>query len=161
KLVEPALRVAYVMTDAGALPLALSDLVADLSDAGFIDGTVTAGHAFGGDYEAVNVRSALAIARHRLRAHVILVGMGPGSVGTGTTTGYSGLEVGAVLNAAHDAGGDPIIALRVSDADPRERHRGVSQHSLTALLTATHVTVTVPVPTIGPPMPAFGRHTVV
>ena len=134
------------MTDAGALPLALSDLVADLTDAGFLDGTVTAGHAFGGDYEAVNVRSALAIARHRLRAHVILVGMGPGSVGTGTSTGYSGLEVGAVLDAAHAAGGDPIIALRVSDADGRDRHQGVSQHSLTALLTATHVSVTVPVP---------------
>ena len=152
KIVKPSLRVVYVMTDAGALPLALSDLVADLSAAGFIDATVTAGHAFGGDMEAVNVRSALAVARHRLGADVILVGMGPGSVGTATATGYSGLEVGANLDAARDAGGIPIMALRVSDADPRERHRGVSQHSLTAL-SATHVEVVIPVPTVSREVP--------
>ena len=158
KAVDPTLRVVYVMTDAGALPLALSDLCADLCAAGFIDATVTAGHAFGGDLEAVNVRSALAIARHRLEANVILVGMGPGSVGTGTATGFSGLVVGTVLDATADAGGAPIIALRVSNADPRDRHRGVSQHSLIALASATHVSVTVPIPTSGPPMPVLGRH---
>lgn len=48
----PATRIAYVMTDGGALPLALSDLVAGLRHAGLLDVTVTAGHAFGGDLEA-------------------------------------------------------------------------------------------------------------
>jgi hypothetical protein len=161
KCVNPRLRVIYVMTDAGSLPLALSDLVADLRAWELLDGTVTTGHAFGGDAEAVNVRSGVAVARLHLGADVILVGMGPGSVGTGTATGFSGLEVGAVLDAAHDAGGRPIAALRVSDADRRPRHQGVSDHSRIALRTATHVPVTVPVPRGTTDVPDLGPHVTV
>ena len=39
---------------------------------------------------------------------------------------------GEAVNAAATLGGRPVAALRVSQADPRERHRGVSHHSLTA-----------------------------
>lgn len=143
---DASLRVVYVMTDAGALPIALSDLVADLRRVGLLDATVTAGHAFGGDEEAVNTRSAMAVARHRLRADVIVAGMGPGSVGTGTELGYSGLEVADLLNGAADVGGQPVIALRYSEADTRERHRGVSHHSRTALgLVRAAIVVPIPV----------------
>ena len=62
--VRPDARIAYVMTDGAALPLALSDLVATLRDRGLVDTTITCGHAFGGDHEAVNIFSALMIARH-------------------------------------------------------------------------------------------------
>lgn len=146
KELGPTARVVYVMTDAGALPIALSDLVADLQHAGLLDATITAGHAFGGDAEAVNVRSALSIAKHHLGADVIVVGMGPGSVGTSTGLGYSGLEVGTTLDAIAAAGGEPIVALRVSNADLRPRHQGVSAHSRTALSEASHVRVAAPVP---------------
>jgi hypothetical protein len=44
----------------------------------------------------------------------------------------------------------PIAALRASDADPRERHRGVSHHSVTALTTATRSRITVAVPAMLP-----------
>jgi hypothetical protein len=158
KALVPACRVVYVMTDAGALPLALSDLVHDLKQARLLDATVTAGHAFGGDAEAVNVRSALGVARHHLGADVIVVGMGPGSVGTSTTFGFSGLEVGSILNAAATAGGEAIIALRVSDADRRPRHQGVSDHSRTALREATHVPVVAPVPAGTADVPDLGGH---
>src|SRR5690349_13287714 len=47
RAVRPQARIAYVMTDAAALPLALSDLVADLRTARLVDLTVTAGQAFG------------------------------------------------------------------------------------------------------------------
>jgi hypothetical protein len=154
KAADESLRVVYVMTDAGALPLALSDVLADLVHQGIVDATVTAGHAFGGDLEAVNVRSALSVARHRLHADVIVAGMGPGSVGTGTTTGYSGIEVGGILDAAHDLGGVAVAALRVSDADERRRHRGVSDHSITALA-AAHGPVAVPVPEGTTDLPAL------
>lgn len=80
---RPGTRVAYVMTDGAALPLAMSDLVANLVASGLLVGSVTAGHAFGGDVEALNVPSALALARHRLDAEVIVVAMGPCIVGTG------------------------------------------------------------------------------
>ena len=61
---RPDARLAYVMTDGAALPLALSDLVAQLRERSLLDATITCGHAFGGDYEAVSVYSALAVARH-------------------------------------------------------------------------------------------------
>ena len=137
KHVRPDLRLAYVMTDGAALPLALSDLVAQLRDRELLDATITCGHAFGGDYEAVSVYSALAIARHIVHADATIVAMGPGIVGTATRLGFSGIEVGPALDAATGLGGLPIACLRVSFADPRARHRGLSHHSATALTIAT------------------------
>ncbi len=145
KLVRPDATLVYVMTDAASLPIALSDLVASLCDAALIDATVTTGQAFGGDAEAINVASGLAVARHRLGADLALVGMGLGSVGTGTTLGFGGYEVGAILDTIADLGGQPIAALRYSDADPRDRHKGVSHHTQRALA-ASHVPVVAPIP---------------
>ncbi|HEX8803395.1 MAG TPA: DUF3866 family protein, partial [Acidimicrobiales bacterium] len=84
---RPSARVAYVMTDGAALPLVLSDLVHALRERGVLDVALTAGHAFGGDLEAVSVPSALALARHVAGADVVVVGMGPGVVGTGSALG--------------------------------------------------------------------------
>jgi hypothetical protein len=133
------------MTDAAALPLVLSDLVADLRRAGFLHLTVTAGQAFGGDVEAVNVPSGLCLARQR-GADAAVVAMGPGGVGTGTELGFGALEVGSILDAAHWLGATPIACLRYATADRRRRHQGVSHHSLTALGRATQFPVLVPVP---------------
>jgi hypothetical protein len=146
---RPDARITYVMTDGAGLPLALSDLVATLRARGLIDATVTYGHAFGGDYEAVSVFSALVVARHVAMADIAIVAMGPGIVGTNTRLGFSGLEVGPVLDAAVALGGVAIACLRVSFADPRERHLGVSHHSATALRLATRSRVLVPVPCVG------------
>jgi hypothetical protein len=145
----PAKRLAYVMTDGAALPIALSDLVAALRTRNLVDATVTAGHAFGGDFEAVSVHSALAVARHIAHADAAVVVMGPGIVGTATRLGFSGIEVGPVLDAANGLGGQPIACLRVSFADHRPRHRGVSHHTATALSLACRSRVLVPVPTVG------------
>jgi hypothetical protein len=145
----PNARIAYVMTDGAALPLALSDLVARLRECGLLDATITAGHAFGGDYEAVSVHSALAVARHIAQADAAVVVMGPGIVGTATRLGFSGIEVGPVLDAAYGLGGVPIACLRVSFADQRARHRGVSHHTITALGVACRSRVLVPVPAVG------------
>ncbi|MCU1460613.1 MAG: hypothetical protein JWO37_688 [Acidimicrobiales bacterium] len=139
-------RVAFVMTDGGALPLALSDQVAALRDRGLVDLTVTAGHAFGGDLEAVNVASGLAAARHH-RADVAVVGPGPGLVGTGTQLGTTALDVVAAVDIAAAMGGQPVLALRMSSADRRDRHRGVSHHARTAMgLVARPEGVAVAVP---------------
>ena len=145
RAVSPAARLAYVMTDAAALPLALSDLVADLRRVGLLGITVTAGQAFGGDIEAVNVASALCLAR-QWGADAAVVAMGPGGVGTGTELGFGALEVAAVLDTAGWLGGTPIACLRYASADARPRHQGVSHHSLTALGRATGFPVVVPVP---------------
>ena len=144
--VAPKARLVYVMTDGGALPLALSDLVPALRGAGLLDGTVTCGHAFGGDHEAVNVASGLLVAKLVLGADAVVLGMGPGVVGTATRLGYTALEVGAALDATDLLGGHAIAAVRASDADPRLRHQGVSHHTRTALTLATRCRATVPVP---------------
>jgi hypothetical protein len=145
----PSARLAYVMTDGAGLPLALSDLVAELRGRGLVDATVTCGHAFGGDFEAVSIFSALAVARHAAGADTAVVAMGPGIVGTNTRLGFSGMEVGPILDAAAALGGIPIAAIRASFADPRARHVGVSHHTATALRLACRERVLVPVPRIG------------
>jgi hypothetical protein len=127
---DPALRVAYVMTDGGALPAAFSRTLDAL--AGSLAGVVTVGQAFGGDLEAVTVHTGLLAARHVLRADITVVTQGPGNLGTGTPWGFSGVAAGEACNAVHVLGGQTVGALRISDADPRPRHRGVSHHSLTA-----------------------------
>lgn len=141
---RPDARLAYVMTDGAALPLALSDLVADLVGRGIIDATLTAGNAFGGDVETVSVASALAWARHRLGVDAAVVAMGPGITGTASTLGTTGLEVASIVDQVHALGGRPLVALRVSSGDERDRHRGISHHSRTVLsLCATPVDVPV------------------
>ena len=146
KAMAPNARLVYVMTDGGALPLALSDLVDALVHAGFLDGTVTAGHAFGGEVEAVTVASGLWLARYALGADAVVVGLGPGVVGTGTTLGTSSLDVVAALDAASALGANPILCVRASAADDRDRHRGLSHHTTTALALLRSA-VHVPVPT--------------
>src|SRR3984957_16236654 len=110
-------RVVYVMQDGGALPAWFSRSCATLKEAGWLGGTVHTG---------------LLAARHVLGADVAIVAQGPGNLGTGTRWGFSGVAAGEVVNAAAVLGGRPVACLRVSDADPRDRHRGISHHSLTA-----------------------------
>src|SRR5207248_443272 len=117
----PDARLAYVMTDGAGLPLALSDLAFELRNRALIDATITCGHAFGGDYEAVSIFSALAVARHVAGADAVVVAMGPGIVGTNTRLGFSGMEVGGILDAAVALDGQPIACLRASFADPPAR----------------------------------------
>jgi hypothetical protein len=141
-------RVAYVMTDGAALPGPFSRLVTELRLVGLLDGWVTCGQAFGGDLEAVTVWSGLQAAASVLRADVIVVADGPGNLGTETTWGVSALGSGTALNAAATLGGRPIPALRVSFADARERHRGLSHHSRTILRDVCLVETDVPVPVL-------------
>jgi hypothetical protein len=144
---RPHARVAYVMTDGGALPLAFSRTVAGLRTAGWLTaGTVTVGQAFGGDLECVNVYSGLLAARHVLGADIAIVAQGPGNLGTGSTWGFSGVACGEAVNAAAVLRGRPVAALRVSEADERPRHRGLSHHSLTAYGKVATARAMVPLP---------------
>lgn len=142
-------RVVYVMTDGGALPLAYSRTVAALRRAGWIAGTVTAGQAWGGDLEAVSVHNALLAARRVLGAQIVVVIQGPGNLGTDTPWGFSGVACGEAVNAVAALGGRPIACLRISQADARERHRGVSHHSLTAYGRVALAGADVVVPRLG------------
>ncbi|SPT54020.1 Protein of uncharacterised function (DUF3866) [Actinomyces bovis] len=141
-------RVVYVMTDGGALPLAYSQAVAALREAGLLAGTVTVGQAWGGELEAVSIHNGLLAARLVLGADIAVVTQGPGNLGTDTPWGFSGVSCGEALNAAAVLGGQPVACLRVSQADARSRHQGVSHHSLTAYGKVALVAADVVVPVL-------------
>ncbi len=148
---RPDAQAVYVMSDGGALPIAFSRTVAGLRDAGWLAATVTVGQAYGGDIEAVTVHSGLLAVRHVLQADVAVVTQGPGNLGTGTRWGFSGVASGEAVNAAAVLRGRPVASLRVSAADPRQRHRGVSHHSLTALGRVAMASADVVVPVLADP----------
>ena len=141
---RPDARVAYVMTDGGALPACFSRTLDGLRE--HLAGTVTTGQAYGGDLEASTVHSGLLAARHVLRADVTVVAQGPGNLGTGTTWGFSGVALGEAINAIGTLGGRAVGSLRISDGDGRPRHRGVSHHSLTAYGKVALLPADLPVP---------------
>jgi hypothetical protein len=141
-------RIAYVMSDGAALPGRLSNLVPRLRVAGLLDGFVTSGQAFGGELEAVTIWTGVLAAAELVGADVVIVADGPGNLGTDTTWGVSALASGHALNATEALGGRPVAALRVSFADGRERHRGVSHHSLTILDRVCRVSADVAVPVL-------------
>ncbi len=126
-------KVAYVMTDAAALPLAFSRLVRDLRAAKLIHHTLTCGQAFGGDAETVTLHSALLAAKHVFGCDAAVVCQGPGNAGTGTKYGYSGIEQAQNLDIVRALGGLSVAVVRMSEADKRARHRGISHHTRTTL----------------------------
>ena len=121
-------RVAYVQIAGGALPISLSDTVRVLKGRGLLAVTVAVAPCFDGDVESVTAAAALAWAKAQGHDAVVCA-IGPGIVGTGSRLGHGALALADAANAASALGGRPVLAVRTSDADSRERHRGVSHHS--------------------------------
>lgn len=144
---NPGLRLVYLMSDGAALPIGFSRIVDLLKRRGLLQKTITFGHAFGGDLEAVNVYSALLAAKYVLNADLVVILMGPGVVGTETTWGTTAIEQGIFLNAVAQLGGTPIAIPRLSEADGRKRHLGLSHHTRTVLQQVVQAPVHLPLPT--------------
>lgn len=145
----PSARIAYVMTDAAALVMAFSRTVPALRGAGLLDATITCGQATGGEYEAVTLHGALAAAKSVLDADIVIVAMGPGNLGTGTRWGFALIETAGIIDTAVAMGARAIVVPRLSFADERKRHRGVSHHTTTALGLA-HARAQVALPPLAP-----------
>lgn len=140
---RPDLRVSFVWQEGGALPVALSESVRRLKERGLLHAVVSSGSCFGGDVEAPNLYSALLAAA--MTSDVILVGIGPGILGTGRLYGHGGMSAATALNAAESLGAEPVLAPRISSADARDRHRGISHHTRSVLQAAMgSVRVAVP-----------------
>lgn len=141
-----SIRVSYVMTEGGALPISFSRHVFRLREGGWLGGTVTYGHAYGGELEAVNKYTALLAARHVQSADIAIAAMGPGIVGTGTPFGHTATEMAELVHAVRALGGVPIVIPRVSFADTRARHSGVSDHLLETLGKLALTPAVIPLP---------------
>jgi hypothetical protein len=142
---QPGLKLGYLQTGGGALPGSLSRDVAELRERGLLCGHLTAAPAYGGEHEAISVAGGLDAAVARLGWDAVLAGPGPGIIGSETRLGHGGI---AALDTAHAAlalGLPTLISPRLSSADPRERHRGVSHHTLT-VMSLLLAGVEVPVP---------------
>lgn len=142
---NPAGRLGFVQTPGGALPGGHSRIVRTLRERGLLAGHVTAGAAYGGEGEAVTTAGAL---HHGLRAlgwDAAVCGPGPGIVGSRSPLGHGGMHA---LDSAHTSialGAPTLVVARMSSADERPRHRGISHHTLTVLdLLLEPVTVALP-----------------
>lgn len=128
---RPGCRIVFVWQEGGALPAAFSATVRTLRDKGLLHSVVSTGNCFGGDLESPNVYSGLLAAARD--ADLVLAGIGPGVIGTDAPYGHGGMSAAQALNAAISLGGEPVVAPRLSSADSRDRHRGMSHHTRTVL----------------------------
>ncbi len=120
-------RVAYVQVGGGALPVSLSDTVRSLRAGGLIEVAVAASPCMDGDVQAVTIASALSWCAGQ-EFDAVVCAIGPGVVGTGSFLGHGGTAAAVAANTAAALGGSPILAVRYSEAEQRERHSGVSHH---------------------------------
>jgi hypothetical protein len=130
--IGPGKRVAYVQLAGGALPVSLSDALRALRELGYVETAIAVGACLDGDVECVSAASALLYAAAE-EFDVVVCAVGPGIVGTGSTFGHGGLAAADGANAAAALSGMPILAVRTSEGDLRERHRGVSHHARAVL----------------------------
>jgi hypothetical protein len=152
--------VGYLQTAGGALPGWHSRAVAELRERGLLAGHVTAGAAFGGEHEAISVAGGLQAALTALGWDAAIAGPGPGILGSSTALGHGGLAAFDTAHAALALGCPTILVPRMSEADPRPRHRGLSHHTRVVLeLLLRPVTVALPQ---GEPSPGetLGSHSV-
>jgi hypothetical protein len=147
--VWPGAKVGYVQTGGGALPGSLSRDVAELRERGLLCGHITAAPAYGGEHEAISVIGALDAAAAKLGWDAVIAGPGPGIIGSDTRLGHGGVSALDTAHASLSLGLPTLISPRLSSADPRERHRPVSHHTLTVLELLLGA-VEIPVPTNEP-----------
>lgn len=146
KALVPKAKIALIVTDGAALPLQIADLVREMRERTLIDLTITCGQAFGGDHECVNIYSALLGAVKALKADIVIVSVGPGIIGTGTFYGHGAFEQAESLTAASRLKATAIGVLRASLKDKRERHRGISHHSVAVLEATARENIVWPYP---------------
>jgi hypothetical protein len=120
-------RVAYVQVQGGALAVSLSRALRVLRERRLVERTAAVAPCFGGDVRCLSTASALLWAAGI--AEVAVCSVGPGLAGTGTRFGHGATALAEVAHVSAALGGRAVLAQRVSRADARERHRGVSHHS--------------------------------
>jgi len=125
-------RVAYVQVQGGALPVSLSETVPALQERGLLGVTIAVAPCLDGDIECVTAAAAFGWAAAE-GYDAVVCSVGPGIVGTDSRLGTGALSLADAANVATSLGGRPVLAVRRSEADPRERHRGISHHAETVL----------------------------
>lgn len=137
-------KVVCIYTYGGALNSDFSKSLRELKSKRIISSVITCGECFGGDFEAVNIYTALIFAYMELKCDVAVVVCGPGVAGTGTYYGFSTMEMIMPLYAGENLNLKAILSPRISFADKRERHYGISMQTM-AILKAVDFKVSLPI----------------
>lgn len=157
----PGIKVGYVQTGGGALPGSLSRDVRQLRERGLLAGHITAAPSYGGEHEALSTVGALDAAATDLNWDAILIGPGPGIIGSDTAYGHGGTAALDNAHAALSLGLPTLVSPRLSSSDPRDRHRGLSHHTRTLLqLLLAPVEVAIPddAPEVAAALEPFNHH---
>jgi hypothetical protein len=145
KVLKPSTKICVIIDDQAALPLMISEQMRMLKNEKNFT-TITVGQAFGGTFEAVTIHSALQFAKMELKADLVMISVGPGVIGTGTTRGFTGMALANWANIIGAFDGQPVWIPRLSFVEKRERHIGISHHTLTPLFQFTYVKSLLPMP---------------
>lgn len=137
-----------IIDDEASLPLSLSEHMRILQKNENFH-SITIGQAFGGQFEAVNLHTALQFAYEQLQSDYVVISLGPGVVGTGSLYGFSGMVLADWANIIGSFHGIPIWVPRISFKDKRERHFGISHHTITPLKQFTYAKSILPLPHLG------------
>jgi Protein of unknown function (DUF3866) len=142
---RPGTRAGYVQTAGGALPGAMSRVVPELRERELLAAHVTAGPAYGAEREAISTPGAIHWGLHDEGWDVALSGPGPGILGSASALGHGGMLALDTAHAALALGCPTLVVARMSSGDPRDRHRGISHHTVTVLeLVLGRVVVALP-----------------
>lgn len=142
---DPKKRFCVIIDDQASLPLYISDQLREMNkNPNFT--SITVGQAFGGDYESITVASAIQFAYQVLKVDCILISVGPGVVGSGSYYGFTGMIQAHWSHTVSALKGQPIWIPRISFMDKRNRHYGLSHHTLTTLCEFTFKPAFVPFP---------------
>jgi hypothetical protein len=137
-------RLAYVQVAGGALPVSLSDTLRALREQRFIEAAIAVAPCVDGDVQCVTLASALLWAASQ-QCDAVICSIGPGIVGTGSAFGHGAVAAADAANVTAALAGTAIVAVRASESDSRDRHRGVSHHTHAVLqLCVEEVTVAWP-----------------
>ncbi len=143
---RPDLRLGYVQTAGAALPGSLSRDVTALRERGLLAEQISVAPCYGGGLEAISVAGALHAAADRLDWDGVIAGPGPGILGSATRYGHGGMAALEAVHAGLALGLPTLLSPRLSNADPRPRHLGVSHH--------TRVVLELLLAGVGVPVPA-------
>ncbi|ADU30042.1 DUF3866 family protein [Evansella cellulosilytica] len=136
---------AVIFSDEASLPLSMSNHLARLKKEPLFF-SITTGQSFGGNKESINVVTSLQYIMEMFADPFILITLGPGVVGTGTHYGFSSISQANWANVVGALGGTPVWIPRLSAVDQRERHQGISHHTMTPLIELTLTNSILPLP---------------
>lgn len=140
---NPKSKITCIYTYGGAMNCQNSFILRELKNKKLIENVISVGECFGGDYEAINIYTALIFSFNGLKSDTVIVCCGPGIAGTSTYYGFSSIDLIFPIYASKILGCTQIVVPRISFKDMRKRHYGISMQTI-ALLNCIDFPVYVP-----------------